>query len=123
MPNFDDEAAAVDVAKKGTSVPKGTQSVIFAFDPAKKEVLMRTIAPFHSAVYNSVTVGNDGKIWGLASTGIFTIDPRDNHVALVASSPNHITGGFEMRRNTIYFTYGAEVWSWTMGAKASEKTR
>lgn len=104
--------AAVDVGKKATTPPKGTQSVLFAFDPVKREVSMQKVAPFSGVVYNSVKVGADGKIWGLASSGIFAIDPKNNDVSLVASSPTHITGGFAMLGNTIYFTSGAEVWSW-----------
>ena len=115
--------AAVEVGKKATTLPKGTQSVVFAFDPAKREVSMRKIAPFSGVVYNSVAMGADGKIWGLAPAGIFAIDPRDNTISLIASSPTHITGGFEMRRKTIYFTSGAEVWSWTMAAKACGKAK
>jgi hypothetical protein len=115
--------AAVEIGKKATTLPKGTQSVVFAFDPAKREVSMRKIAPFSGVVYNSVAMGADGKIWGLAPTGIFAIDPRDNTISLIASSPTHITGGFEMRRKTIYFTSGAEVWSWTMAAKARGKAK
>jgi hypothetical protein len=105
--------AAVDVGKKATTPAKGTQSVLFAFDPVKREVSMQKVAPFSGVVYNSVKVGPDGKIWGLASAGIFTIDPKSNDIALVASSPTHITGGFAMLGKTVYFTSGAEVWSWT----------
>ena len=115
--------AAVEVGKKATTVPKGTQSVVFAFDPAKREVSMRKIAPFSGVVYNSVAMGADGKIWGLAPAAIFAIDPKDNDIFLVASSPTHITGGFEMLGNRIYFTSGAEVWSWKMAAKAREKAK
>lgn len=105
--------AAVKIGKEATTPSKGAQSVVFAFDPAKREVLMQKVAPFSSVVYNSVAADSDGKIWGLASTGIFAIDPKTNDISLAASSPNHITGGFAMLGNTIYFTSGAEVWSWT----------
>lgn len=105
--------AAVDVGKKAITQPNGTQSVVFAFDATKREVAMQKVAPFNGVVYNSVKVGSDGKIWGLASTGIFAIDPKTNDISLVASSPNHITGGFAMLGTTIYFTSEAEVWSWT----------
>jgi hypothetical protein len=104
---------AVDVEKKATTPPKGAQSVVFAFDPVKKEVSTQKVAPFTGVIYNSVKVGADGKIWGLASTGIFTIDPTTNDISIVASSPTHITGGFAMLGNTIYFTSEAEIWSWT----------
>ncbi|HXE15172.1 MAG TPA: hypothetical protein VN633_23815 [Bryobacteraceae bacterium] len=105
--------AAVRVGKDATTLPKGTQSVLFAFDPVRRKVSMQKVAPFSGVVYNSVKAGSDGKVWGLASTGIFVIDPKTNDISLVASSPTHITGGFAMLGKTIYFTSEAEVWSWT----------
>jgi len=88
------------------------RAVLFAFDPVKKQVVLRADAPFPGVVYNAAAIANDGTIWGLATTGIFRIDTGTNQVSLVASSPKRITAGFVKRGKDIYFASGAEIWRW-----------
>jgi hypothetical protein len=87
--------------------------MLFAFDPAARAVVARVQAPFSATIYNSVAIGPDGKIWGLAPEGIFTIDTKTNGISITARAPKTITGGFAMRGRTVYFASGAESWQWT----------
>lgn len=87
---------------------------MFAFDPETRRITANQKLPFAGIIYNSVAVGKDGKIWGLAADGIFTIDPRTNAVALVARSPQKITGGFGLRNGAIYFISGSAVYRYKM---------
>jgi hypothetical protein len=87
------------------------RAVVFAFDPVKKQVVMRADAPFPSVVYNAATIAG-GTIWGLASTGIFKIETGTNQVSMVASSPKRITAGFVKHGKSIYFASGPEIWRW-----------
>jgi hypothetical protein len=68
--------------------------------------------PFSDGIYNSVALGPDGNIWGLASSGIFLIDTETNGVSLIAQPPKPITAGFAMSGRTIYFVCGPELWHW-----------
>ena len=82
----------------------------FAFDPAEHNVIETGALPFPSTIYNSVGLGPDGRIWGLAPGGIFAIDPKKHEAALVAQSPEKITGGFALRDGAVYFIAGAAVY-------------
>ena len=87
---------------------------LFEFDPRTKAVVTRKPLPFSQIIYNSVALGSDGRIWGLAKEGIFTIDTKTVTVRLIAPSPAQITGGFAMRNGKIYFIAGSAVYSYTM---------
>jgi len=93
-------------------------NTLFVFDPVSRKVTSLGELPFSSPIYNSVTLGKDGKIWGLAETCIFAIDPKSNKVSLVAHSPERITGGFAMRNGEIYFVSGATIYRYTMYGSA-----
>jgi hypothetical protein len=68
--------------------------------------------PFAEGIYNAAAIGADGKIWGLASEGIFVIDTSKDEVAIIARSTKPITAGFAMSGRAIYFACGPEVWGW-----------
>jgi streptogramin lyase len=90
------------------------EDTLFEFDPRTKTIVSRKALPFSDAIYNSAALGSDGKIWGLAKLGIFTVDPATLIVQLVARSPVEITGGFAMRNGKIYFSAGSLVYAYTM---------
>jgi hypothetical protein len=98
-------------------------AVVFAFNPVKKQVVMRTDAPFPSVVYNAAITAEDGTIWGLATTGIFKIDTGTNQVSMVASSPKRITAGFVKRGKEIYFASGPEIWRWRPASVVSSRSK
>jgi hypothetical protein len=85
-------------------------AVLFVFDPVKKILTARRETPFAHAVYNSIGATRNGDLLGLASNGIFRIDPLTNDISMMAQSPKLITGGFAMNGREIYFTCKAELW-------------
>ena len=93
---------------------------LFAFDPAARKVTSIKPLPFRRPIYNSVAVGPDGRIWGLAADGIFVIDPATHEAALAARTPQRITGGFALHRNAIYFACGESVWRYALPQKTAE---
>lgn len=96
---------------------------LFAFDPQSRQIVSRHKLPFTglpnnaprpAMPYNSVALGPDGRIWGLAGEGIFAIDTKTNTASLVARSPQRITAGFELRDGAIYFASGPAVYRYKM---------
>ena len=91
---------------------RGPGVTLFVFDPATHTVSHLTPLEFDT-IYNSVAVGPDGKIWGLASNGIFQIDTESCRVSLAAMSPEPITGGFAMDSGGIYYASGSSLYWYT----------
>jgi hypothetical protein len=87
---------------------------LFVFDPETRKVTKTRPLPFSSPIYNSVGLGDDGKIWGLAEEGIVSIDTESNQVELVARPPEKITGGFAMRGHELYFISGSTIYRYKM---------
>lgn len=73
-------------------------------DPRKSPtvVFIKPI-PFAAAVPNSIGATPDGRLWGLATEGIFRIDPASGSITLVDRTPSGITGGFAMTPQVIYY--------------------
>jgi hypothetical protein len=59
-------------------------------------------------------LGNDGRIWGLAPSGIFAVNPATNEITRVAETPKPMTAGFVLDGGTMYMAAGAELWRWSM---------
>jgi streptogramin lyase len=87
--------------------------MLFVFDPKNRKVITQKL-PFSKPIYNSVEVGKDGRIWGLAEEGIFAIDTKNNNVNVVARPTVKITGGFAMRDGEIYFISNSTVYRYKM---------
>lgn len=88
---------------------------LFAFDPKARKVIYTTALPFQGGViYNSVVVGVDGQIWGLAREGIFAIDPRTHAVKLIAKAPEPITAGFAMLGDSLYYASGPKIYRYSL---------
>lgn len=87
--------------------------MLFSFDPLNKRIETRPI-PVLNYLYNSVGIGPDNMIWGIASKGIFTINTDTLKVKLEAQSPAPITGGFAMGNGNIYYASGATVYRYTL---------
>jgi hypothetical protein len=95
---------------------------LFVFDLITRKVIHRAPIEFGTVddrpvgfgeVYNSVTVGPDGKIWGLAPEGIFQIDPKTYQVTLAASAPERVTAGFAMDSSGIYYASHSSLYRYT----------
>jgi outer membrane protein assembly factor BamB len=89
-------------------------SELFLFDPKSRTFKDRKELPFRSAIYNSVALGPDGRIWGLTADGIFAIDTRTDTVELIAKAPQKITGGFALQGNAVYFICGPAVYRYVI---------
>ena len=89
-------------------------NTLFEFDPATKTITRKTALPFSGVIYNCVSLDGTGKIWGLAHSGIFTIDPKTFKALLIAKAPVPITGGFAMKDGKVYFTSGSSIYQYTM---------
>ncbi len=88
--------------------------VFFLFDPKSRSITKRGQLPLHSDVIrNSVAVGPDRRIWGLADEGIFAMDPKTGK-ADVIPAPEKITGGFAMRGDNIYYISGPAVYRYSI---------
>lgn len=85
-------------------------ATLFVFDPEHRKIITSEKLPFSSPIYNSVALGPDGRIWGLAEEGIFAIDTRSNKVEIVARPPAKIGGGFALRDGSIYFFSGSTIY-------------
>ncbi len=90
---------------------------MFVFDPASRAIKLRKPVPFPGAIYNAVALGPDGRIWGLASNGVFAIDTGNSEIAMVAESPKKMTAGFALDGRTIYMVSNAELWRWRIPEK------
>lgn len=91
-------------------------TTLFAFDCAARAVVHAASLPFRGVPYNSVALGPDGHIWGLANAGIFRIDPTTCDVHLVAKAPEPVTAGFALAGDQLYFACGATIWRYTLGS-------
>jgi hypothetical protein len=96
------------------TVLEGGVHTLFVFDPEKRRVITRQKVPFSSPIYNSVGIGKDGRIWGLAAEGIFAIDTTSNKVEMIAQPPVKITGGFALRDGGIYFISDTTIYLYEM---------
>ena len=85
-------------------------SKLFVFDPVARQVVDTRSLPFSGTAYNSVTIAADGHIWGLATAGVFMIDPSTNVATLVAKSPASVTAGFAVDETGIYYASDATLY-------------
>jgi hypothetical protein len=90
------------------------KGMLFVFDPAERKVVHTAKLPFQEIIYNSVGIGQDKQIWGLASEGIFTINPKNNAIKLVAKAPEKITAGFALQGNNLYYASGSKIYSYAL---------
>lgn len=87
---------------------------LFEFDPETLRITGRQTLPFSTAIYNSATVDETGRIWGLAESGIFSVDTKSLNATMLASSPLQISGGFAFGHGNIFFISGASVYSYAV---------
>jgi streptogramin lyase len=89
-------------------------NLMFVFDPEKRAMRYWKKLPFAGgAVYGSMGVGPDGRVWGVggdATGGVFVIDPATNEVSLAARAPKAISGGFGFAPPFLYFTSGGSLY-------------
>jgi hypothetical protein len=98
----------------GIATSASKESYVFIFNPKTgKFINGGTRLPFTSILYNSTTIYK-GKIWGLSSRGVFSINLKNVNQASLFASSVVITSGFALNGNTIYFGSNGDVWSYKM---------
>ncbi|HEU5383871.1 MAG TPA: hypothetical protein VFV38_51405 [Ktedonobacteraceae bacterium] len=88
---------------------------LFMADPNTLKLGATVNSPY-IPIYNSIGIGPDGNLWGLASQGIFQVNVQGCTpvVKLVALSPAPITNGFAINGNTLYYSSGNVISSYTI---------
>jgi len=92
---------------------------IFVFDPVKREVTKIFDLGFKEPREISLQLGPDLRLYGLAKEGVFSIDPRNDHVSLVAVPPVPIDSGMAMEGGKIYYGSGANLWKFEIPVEPS----
>ncbi len=92
---------------------------VFVFDPGRREVTKILDLGFKEPREISLQLGPDLRLYGLAKEAIFSIDPRNDHVSLVAVPPAPIDSGMAMVGRKIYYGSGAALWEFEIPIEPS----
>jgi outer membrane protein assembly factor BamB len=82
---------------------------VFVFDLEKREIQKVFDLEFKEPREISLQLGPDGKLYGLSKEAIFSIDPTDDHVSLVAKPSVPIDSGMAILGRKIYYGSGANL--------------
>jgi outer membrane protein assembly factor BamB len=99
-------ATAVD----GTVYGITNNEKVFVFDPGKREITKIFDLGFKEPREISLQLGPDLRLYGLAKDAIFSVDPRNDHISLIAAPPVEISSGMAMLGRKIYYGSGAALW-------------
>jgi hypothetical protein len=83
---------------------------VFVFDSGRKEVTKVFDLGFKEPREISLQLGPDKRLYGLAREAIFSIDPRNDQVSLVAKPPVPIHSGMAILGRKIYFGSSANLY-------------
>jgi hypothetical protein len=87
---------------------------IFVFDAARREVVHSMPVPGGSALDNSLQLGADGKIYGLTSSLLYSIDPKTRTFEEIYRLPGEFEVGGPLVGKTLYFATGHRLRSLTL---------
>jgi hypothetical protein len=93
---------------------------VFVFDPGKREITKILGLGFKEPRDISLQLGPDLRLYGLAKEAIFSIDPRNDQVSLVAVPPAPIDSGMAMLGTKIYYGSGANLWEFEIRMEPSK---
>jgi outer membrane protein assembly factor BamB len=93
---------------------------LFVFERSRRELMMTT-ASIPGLIYNSVTLGQDGWVWGLSADGIFAIDPVSGFATPIARAPEPITAGFAVQWPYLYYASGARIYRYTFPSAVGQR--
>ncbi len=82
---------------------------VFVFDSAKREVRKIFDLEFKEPRETSLQLGPDGKLYGLSNEAIFSIDPTNDHISLVAKPSVPIDSGMAILGRKVYYGSGANL--------------
>src|SRR6185312_10229359 len=77
-----------------TLAPADQKNVLFLFNPHSRKIDYTVSVPLQGLVYNSVVLGPDGAVWGLAGDGIFRFDLKTRRLQLEVKTTAPVTAGF-----------------------------
>jgi len=83
---------------------------IFVFDAEKREIKKVFDLEFKEPREISLQLGPDGKLYGLSKEAIFSIDPKNDQLSLLAKPPVPIDSGMAMLGRKIYYGSGANLY-------------
>jgi hypothetical protein len=89
---------------------------VFVFDPEKREVLKVFDLGFREPIETTLQPGPGGLLYGLVKETLFTIDPRNDRVELLASPPVPVTSGMAVVGRKIYFGSQDHLWEYEIPA-------
>ncbi len=95
---------------------------IFVFDPEKKEIRKVLDLGFKEPREVSLQPGPDLRLYGLAKEAIFSIDPTNDRVSLVAKPSVPIHSGMAILGRKIYFGSGANLWEFEIPLEPGKRT-
>lgn len=83
---------------------------VFVFDSERREIKKVFNLGLKEPREISLQLGPDLKLYGLAREAIFSIDPKNDRVSLVANPSSPIHSGMAILNHKIYFGSGANLW-------------
>src|SRR4030043_21508 len=83
---------------------------VFVFDSERRVIKKVFDLGLKNPREISLQLGPDFKLYGLAREAIFSIDPKNDQVSLVANPSSPIHSGMAILNHTIYFGSGANLW-------------
>jgi hypothetical protein len=83
---------------------------VFVFDAMKREIKKVFDLGFKKPVEISLQPGPGGKLYGLTEEAIFSIDPKDDRVSLLAKPTAPITSGMAILDRKIYYGSGSNLY-------------
>jgi outer membrane protein assembly factor BamB len=97
-----------------TVTPAGPQSTLFVFDLRSRKCIYTVPVTLGGITYNSVALGPNGGVWGLAQDGIFRFDPKTRHMQLKVKTPAPVTAGFALLNGNIYYASGPVIYRYVL---------
>ncbi|MBI4602304.1 MAG: PQQ-like beta-propeller repeat protein [Planctomycetes bacterium] len=86
---------------------------LFAFDPEAMKVTATADLP-GTQVDVSLGLHENGKLYGLTSSAVYSVDPASAKVSIEARAPRRVSCGFALTRDAVYFGSGVELWRWRL---------
>ncbi|WP_019632115.1 PQQ-binding-like beta-propeller repeat protein [Actinomadura atramentaria] len=77
----------------GTTKPTRDEGTVFAWDTARSRKLWESVPVPGAGTVNSVVIGPDRKLWGVAGKTVFSVDPRTGRVLKRYALGSNTTGG------------------------------
>lgn len=93
---------------------KGANKIV-AYDINTQEIVHRGDLPSRP-LEGSLGLYDDGLIYGLTETELFSVNPQTSQVTLLARLPGDIFCGWALTRDGIYFGAGVNLWRYNWNA-------